>query len=87
MNKKTKALIGFTIGALIGTVYSSYELYKYVDTIERENSKLNWDLTEITIKHSYLKNDYKKLYDNMTDEEKEQYRLNFPFSIPTFIKL
>ena len=85
MDKKTKALIGFTIGALIGTAYSTYQLYNYVDEIETQNVNLKRDLNVSKFHQLFLEHDYKTLYDNMTDEEKEQYRLNFPFRIPSFI--
>ena len=85
MNTKTKALIGFTIGALIGTAYSSYELYKYVDEIETQNVKLKHDFWDSEIKNIQLKSYYKTLYYYLYNEEKEKFRSLFPFRIPSFI--
>ena len=87
MNNKTKALIGSLIGVIIGTQYELYRLYKQVDELETQNSKLKSELWDYEINYCSLKSSYMTLYDNMTDEEKEQFRLNFPFTIPSFIEV
>ena len=83
MNKNTLSLIGFLIGSLIGSTYSLYEFWKYTDELEKANSKLNWELLELTFKNAFLKSDYRKLYNHMSDEEKEEFHLKFP-SIPRY---
>ena len=85
MDKKTKALIGFTIGALIGTAYSTYELYKYVDEIETQNVKLKHDLWDSNFNNMQTESYYRTLYYYLSNEEKEKFRSLFPFRIPSFI--